>query len=71
MSHNISIVRNGKTWNGTIDVDGDVYTSFEILKGISIKLKDEETEQEFYCTHVYEIICNSEEFKIETLKKQI
>lgn len=65
MSHSISIIRNGKTWNGTLDIDGDIFTSFEILKGISILLFDDEKEENFYCTHIYDLMKHSEELKIE------
>jgi len=56
--------KDGKTYNGELDIDGDIFTSFPLLETTSMRIVSDETGEEFYVTESYDLFSNCKEVKI-------
>lgn len=66
MDVKIKIYKNGKTCEGHLDIDGDIFTSFPLLD-CSTRIKRDQDGSNFYVTEMYDLFANSKQVRIEKL----
>jgi hypothetical protein len=66
MDVKIKIYKDGKTYYGQLDIDGDIFTSFPLLD-CSTRIESQEDGSSFYVTETYDLFTNCKEVKIETV----
>ena len=60
----IEILKDGQTYNGTLDIDGDIFTKVPLLEDKSIRLVNDLTGEEIYVTETFDLFANCKEVKI-------
>jgi hypothetical protein len=66
MDVKIKIYKDGKTYYGQLDIDGDIFTSFPLLN-CSTRIERDQDRSIFYVTEIYDLFANCKEVKIETV----
>ena len=67
MDVKIKIFKDGKTYDGQLDIDGDIFTSFPLLD-CSTRIERDQDGSSFYVTETYDLFTNCKEVRIETVK---
>lgn len=65
----VRVIRDNKSFEGTMDMDSDIFTKVPICNKLSVRIVPEDGQATFYVTVPYDLFLNYKEVQITKMKQ--